>query len=481
MAGLKQAFYYATGIVMMKGISLIMLPYLTHKLTLADYGILESLILIADIGTIVFSFGIVEAMYRYVGGAEGKQRQRLISNCFTLSVIVSVIGGTLLLVTAPLLSALLSANFTTWQLVLVLIPTLLDGVISIPLTLLRMNQMAKRFCLLNVTKALVHAFITFALIELGFGINGVLIASAITSVGLTLALLRFQYQQMGRFGELLFSRQLLSFGLPVLIGGVSLYAVQGLDKWFVTHYLGVETLAQYAVATKFSLILALLIQPYALWWFPTRIQMLQQSDGPTKCAQQAIIGVNFGIMAASLMALSIPTLVNLLLPEQYQNVSIIALALLAITVVKNAGDYMNLGCFSGQSTQAQMWVQCGCAIAAVLGYVVMTPHYGLNGILSILGGAYALRLTLLYVISQSKVKLPYQHRHWFTCLLLSVAMLGFNFLLSQLLHLELASVAEIAIITLSSVTLVSLYFLLGFIPVPPRILSAIQSRRALWH
>ncbi|MCZ8497996.1 hypothetical protein O9929_05605 [Vibrio lentus] len=39
---------------------------------------------------------------------------------------------------------------------------------------------------------------------------------------------------------------------------------------------GVEELAIYAVSGKFALPSYLLLQPYALWWFPNRVAMLQQ-------------------------------------------------------------------------------------------------------------------------------------------------------------------------------------------------------------
>ncbi len=101
MNSLKQSAYYAIGILMMKGVSLIMIPYITHKLSLAEYGSLEALVLLADIGTILFSFGIVDAMYRYIGTAEGTEKRQLISNCFTLSVIVCIVGASLLVCPSP--------------------------------------------------------------------------------------------------------------------------------------------------------------------------------------------------------------------------------------------------------------------------------------------------------------------------------------------------------------------------------------------
>lgn len=122
MGSLKQSAYYAIGILMMKGISLVMIPYITHKMTLAEYGSLEAIVLLADIGTILFSFGIVEAMYRYVGVAEGEEKRKLVSNCFTLSVLVCVLGGVLIAFSMPLLLLMLPVEFQPYQILLLLIP-----------------------------------------------------------------------------------------------------------------------------------------------------------------------------------------------------------------------------------------------------------------------------------------------------------------------------------------------------------------------
>ncbi|MFA0703918.1 lipopolysaccharide biosynthesis protein, partial [Vibrio sp. 10N.222.48.A8] len=115
MGSLKQSAYYAIGILMMKGISLVMIPYITHNMTLAEYGSLEAIVLLADIGTILFSFGIVDAMYRYVGVAEGDEKQKLVSNCFTLSVLVCVLGGALIALSMPLLILMLPVEFQPYQ------------------------------------------------------------------------------------------------------------------------------------------------------------------------------------------------------------------------------------------------------------------------------------------------------------------------------------------------------------------------------
>ncbi|MEZ8009799.1 MULTISPECIES: lipopolysaccharide biosynthesis protein [Vibrio] len=466
MGSLKQSAYYAIGIVMMKGISLVMIPYITHKMTLAEYGSLEAIVLLADIGTILFSFGIVEAMYRYVGVAEGEEKRKLVSNCFTLSVLVCVLGGALIALSMPLL-LILPVEFQPYQILLLLIPTMLDGAISIPLTLMRMNAMAKRFCMLNAMKASVQAAMTFALLEAGYGIDGVLISAAVSSVLLMLCLLRYQWQEMGSFGSLKYSAKILKFGLPTLVGGASMYMITGLDRWVMASFVGVEELAIYAVSGKFALLLGLLLQPYALWWFPNRVAMLQQPDGKKECADRALVGVNLAIVLGCLMILTVPGFITLILPSSYQYAGTIVVALLAIGVIKNAGDYLNLGCFSGDSSQSQMWIQGGCAILATIGYLVVTPIYGVWAVVVVLCGTYAVRLSLLYIVSQKMEYLPYDHRKWMAAL--SIAILAITS--DRLLGWVLIDVHDFVLGSFVAIVTLVVFVRYSVIPVPQALLD----------
>ena len=68
---INQAAYYALGIVMMKGISLLMIPFVTRQLTPVEYGTLEILLIFADVSTLIIGFGLVEALNRFIGLSTG--------------------------------------------------------------------------------------------------------------------------------------------------------------------------------------------------------------------------------------------------------------------------------------------------------------------------------------------------------------------------------------------------------------------------
>ncbi|PSU50267.1 lipopolysaccharide biosynthesis protein [Photobacterium frigidiphilum] len=412
MSAIKQSLYYGVGIVMMKGVSLLMMPYVTGHLPTKEYGSLEVLILLADIGTILVGFGLIDAMYRYVGSSEGKKRQLLIANCFSLSLIAAVMGGVIVWLIMPWLLLYIPAKVEVYQVVLIAIPTLLDGLIAIPLTLMRMQSLAKWFCIFNVIKAIVQALLIVIMLEHGLGIDGVLIASTASSILMLVFLLKFQWQQMGRLGYLGYSLPLLKFGGPIVISGIGMFAVTGLDKWILADKVNVEALAVYAISAKFALILSLLMQPFCLWWFPNRIKILQQDNGTQQCAEKAILGCNLIVFLAFSMLLTVPSFIYLCLPSDYYLAAKLSVALILVSAIKNLSELMNLGCFSGESSQKQMWIQCLCAVIAVVGYYFLIPLYGVWAAVAVLGSVYSMRLVLFYCVSQSLEPLPYKHAYW---------------------------------------------------------------------
>ncbi|MGL5237645.1 MAG: oligosaccharide flippase family protein, partial [Plesiomonas shigelloides] len=63
-SALQQMFFYGLGLILMKGISLIMLPVFTRYLSPAEYGQLEVLLALVNIGTLLLGLGLVDALYR---------------------------------------------------------------------------------------------------------------------------------------------------------------------------------------------------------------------------------------------------------------------------------------------------------------------------------------------------------------------------------------------------------------------------------
>ena len=432
-SALSQALYYGIGIVLMKGVSLLMMPYVTRHLAPQEYGLLETLVVLADIGTIIIGFGLVEALYRFVGEAGGRRRQQLVGSCLALVLFITALSLLLLLLFDDALLAVLPAQLSHEALWLIAVPTLAEGFIAIPLTLMRMQSMARQFCVFNVIKVVVQALLVIALLESGHGMMAVLWAGAISSVLMVLLLLRFSLAQARHEEQVALSWSALKtlgrYGGPIVVSRLGLFAITGLDRWLLAERVGVEELAIYAIATKFALVLGLLMQPFALWWFPHRFQLLQHADGRQQCAHFALLGTNVGIYLAAAMMMVLPSFLLLILPQSYHLAATVVVWLALVNAIKNAGDLMNLGCFSGDSSQAQMWIQWLCALVAITGYFWLVEDYGIRGAVAVLLLVYSLRLLLFYIISQRRVWLPYRHSLW----LVNLTLCAVAVLLTQVL------------------------------------------------
>lgn len=463
-SGLSQAVYYGIGILMMKGISLLMMPYVTRQLDPAAYGLLETLLILADIGTIVIGFGLVEALYRYVTG-ERPNDTRVVAGCLSLAFAITLMAVVLLALFDDGLLRLLPTGIEVYQIWLIAIPTFLEGLIAIPLTLMRMQALARQFCLVNVAKAIIQAGLVIVMLELDRGIDAILIAGAIASTLMIVALLRFQFSffdQAGFFdclkhGDL---KRIGRYGAPIVFSRIGLFALTGLDRWLLADKVGVEQLAIYAIAAKFALVLGLLMQPFGLWWFPQRIRLAQQPGGDKQCADYALLGTNIGIFLGAAMIMTLPAFLILVLPVDYHGAATLAIGLAVVGVIKNAGDLLNLGCFSGDSSQAQMWIQWCAATVAIVGYLWLIPQRGVWGAVMVLAVVYTVRLLLFYWVSQRRQYLPYQHKSWLITLAASTFSVAVLWLLAPLLSVTVQLVSGL----LTSLALLAVLFWFGVFP-----------------
>ena len=92
---LNQSALYGLSIFLMKGIALIMLPVYTNFLAPAEYGRLEVLVVFSNLISIFLGFGLVEALYRFVGLADSiEQKQRHATECLLVAAIIAIFSYT---------------------------------------------------------------------------------------------------------------------------------------------------------------------------------------------------------------------------------------------------------------------------------------------------------------------------------------------------------------------------------------------------
>lgn len=401
--------YYAVGLLLMKGISLLMLPVLTHQLLPREYGQLEVLLTIINLGSLILGFGLVDALYRFAGMAQNDaERKQVVARVFGLVWVIALASLVMLWWLAPLVQRLLPAETRLADVRWVLSALPFEGVIGVPLAWLRMRNQARLFFVVTAGKAVIQSLLTGWWLWLGWGVSGVLASGTLTCIALALLLSLWQWRDSGIRFDWQSYRPLMRYGMPLVVSGLAGFALSGLDRWLLADVVGETLLAYYAVAGKLALAVGLLLQPFALWWYPRRFMLLKESDGLRLNAHYSVLGSVLGFATAGVVGLTAPLLIRWLTPESYHGaIAYIPLLVLGMAV-RNVSDLLNVGCFSGEESKAQMFINLGCSALGVAGFLLTIPPFGVGGVIWTLLLVYMVRALAFYLVSQRLLPLPYR-------------------------------------------------------------------------
>lgn len=422
----SDSIYYGVGIFLMKGISLIMLPVYTHYLTPNDYGRLEVLVVFANVISIFLGFGLVEALYRFVGLAKTDQEQKKqAGQCLLLAFVIGVFALVTFLLFSTEIAALLPEGISHDEVLLMGIALAVGSVLNVPLAWLRFTDRARLFFTVTMVKMVLQVLLTFYGFTQGWGIISVLASTAISTVLVAIYLGHLQAKETGLHFSITSLKDILKYGWPIFVAGIASFALAGMDRWLLAEYFGADDVALYAIAMKFALVPILLIQPFTLWWYPKRFSVLSDQNGLKVNAHFAMVGASLAVVMCGGLGLVGPTLITWLTPESYHGAAGILPMLLLCTLLKLIAELLNLGCYVDKSSYTQMHINVFSSVVGAVLLMIWVPSYFINGAIYALVIAYAVRLLLFYVISQRRLKLPYQFGY------LSSA-LGFAFIATYL-------------------------------------------------
>ena len=428
MTVLQQTLLYGVGIAIMKGISLLMLPWLAFQLAPAEMGRLEVLTSVAILGSIVLAMGLEDALYRFVGAEKNSENKRVIAG--------QVVGLALMLTLLALLLApflALSVNWLFWRLwavelqfvdLLIIFGFLsLEALVAVCLGWIRIREKAVVFFMATVGRAVFQAALVGVCVFFGLGVTGILLAGLIALLVQAVWLGWMQYRETGiefRFGLI---RPVLIYCLPIVGSGLVSFPLAGLDRWLLLGVVELDTIAQYGIASKFALATVLLLQPFGMWWSPKRFEYLHGNNGRQQVVKYICVGLCLTLLVALVVSMVSPWLIELLFPPHYLDAAQYALGLILVMALKEAVELVNIGCFVGKTTRTQFVINLVGTLVGLLSMAVLL--WGDYGVWAVIGGlvlAQLCRLYLFFSFSQRYLPLDYPLGRLF-CLVMAALLL----------------------------------------------------------
>ncbi len=321
LTAVRHSLVYGLGSIAAKAIGFLMIPFYTHYLSPADYGVLEILDLTVSMFGMFLNMGITTALLQAHAAAKTAREKHAAASTALVAVIATGLATVLLSVFAarPVSSMLLGPNVPSRYLLLSLSAFALNYISNLPGTYVRALEKSGWFATLEVSTLILALVLNIWFIAvLKLGLLGVLLSSALTAAVQAVVLIGWMLGQVG----IAFSRsllgQLIGYGMPLILSNLALFTLNFSDRYFLQHFRSLTVVGLYAVGYKFGFMVNyLLVLPFTSMWQARMYIVHQRPDHARIFGQVFVFYSVLLIFAALALAMFSPELIHLMVARNF--------------------------------------------------------------------------------------------------------------------------------------------------------------------
>jgi O-antigen/teichoic acid export membrane protein len=422
---LRHAAIYSAGNLLLQAAGFLLLPIYVRYLKEDGYGTLEVLSRIGEVLAIcLLGSGIRQALLTFHGqSADEAERRRVVGTLLALSGSTLLVGGGLLLILAGPISAWLQTDCEPSLLRLAVMATLLEGLVSLLLTLAQARQESAFFTVISVLQFLVRVGLCIALVVgLGWRIRGVLVVSALTSGLFALVLVGRELARGGMRPDPTKLAEMLRFALPFLPGALGYFVLNSGDRFFLKRYVPDEV-GGYALGYKLALVVGLFSRtPLYVVWSARMYDAARRDDAAETFGRvfTRIIGA-FAFVGLGL-CLFADEVIALLAGGDFQGAAPIIAPVVLAYFFLTAADLMDAGFYVRRRTGTKTAIMLTSAVVIMLLYQLLIPTYGGMGAALATLAAFVFHAALTRYVSQGLFSVRYENGRVAALLALAVAL-----------------------------------------------------------
>ena len=427
---LRHSAVYGIGHIASRGLGFLLLPLHTNLIPAGEYGKAALIFSFLGLMNVIYGYGMDVAYLRFVAAEDDLKKQKVLFSTSLLSLLfTSVLFSTLLLFLDQTFSKIIFRSETQNILILLSAGILLfDALALIPFMALRAKEKSIPFSLLKLVNIILNIAANFLfIVVLEKGVAGIFWAN-LASSGLTLL---FLLPIIFRYFILKFDfdnfRELTRFGLPYVASGLSVVAMNLIDRPIIERLTDFETTGIYSAGYKLGTFMALFIAAFRFAWHPF---FLSTSNQPNAKAVFAKV-LTYFMLSCSVVFLMVSLFVEeivrfslfgiTLFGEDYwASTSIIPLILISNIFY---GMYVNfyVGVFLEKKTSVIAWITGISAVVNILLNFLLIPYFGMLGAAWAKVISYITLAYLLYIKSNPLYPIQYE---WGRILKISIPALG---------------------------------------------------------
>ena len=267
----KGTAIYGVGQVLNRFIGFLLLPVFTTYLSPKEYGVSAILLMLSGILTCVFSLGIgVSTGICYYDGDGVQHRANTVWTATWILVLSTFFFLVIGLPGSGLISstAFSSAEYS-YLVSLTLITAGLGILVQPSILYLQFEERATLFVILSaVLTVFSFGSSIFFVVFLKRGVKGLVEANTISQLTCLLLYFSVMVRELKPSYGVLMAKNLIKIGLPYVLGFLSFFLIQYVDRYMLEFYCGLNVVGIYSVGYNIGMIVMLIVGAFSVAWTP---------------------------------------------------------------------------------------------------------------------------------------------------------------------------------------------------------------------
>jgi len=345
----KDTIIYGLAIVLPRLINFLLVRLHTDVLPNEGYSENTEFYIVAAFFNVILTYGLETSFFRFF--SKQKNKDKMMSTALITITLSTFVFGVLLFLFRENISNTLRININFYNLLIAI--TLIDTMVVVPFAYLRVTGKPIKFAGLKLINVLIIVVLNVLLLSVTYGseqlkslfnvnspVEYIFIANLIASAFILLMVLPYAFKVKLQFDTKLF-KQLLNYGLPIMVAGLAFVVNENLDKWLLPAYESKYINGAYSACYKLAVFMTLFIQAFRMGAEPFFFNHSEEKN-----AKQTYASIlKYFTIVGALGLLIITVYIDLLRPIFIKNESyLLALDIVPIILLANLclGIYHNL-------------------------------------------------------------------------------------------------------------------------------------------
>ncbi|MFH0733577.1 MAG: oligosaccharide flippase family protein [bacterium] len=413
----KDTAIYGISTIVGRFLVFILVPFYTHYLTEADFGIYSNIYAYIAFLNIVYIYGMDAAFLKYSSMAENKDKKNVYSTAYWFVLLSTGILSVLIMVFKSSFVFLMQVPHQYEHLIYYVVLILFfDTLALIPFADLRLKRKAGKFAFIKMAFIFINiSLILFFIIKLKYGIEAIFLSNLIASIAAFIFLIPEIGRSLNFKVKVESLKQMLNFGMPYLPAAISSTIVQVIDRPILTAMTNDATVGVYTANYKLGIFMMLFVSMFQYAWQPFFLVNAKEKDAKEIFSKiltlfviiASVIWILVTLFVDDFAKFKLPGGNPIIAPAYWKGLVIVPTVLFAYIF---HGMYVNFnaGIYIEEKTKYLPYITLVGAVINVVANLVLIPIY------SLVGAAYATLFSYMamaigiYFVSQKFYKIEYE-------------------------------------------------------------------------